>query len=253
MCAASENAPHSIAGDIRSQPGVKTVCLRPQFEHVAQHRDSPATLRNVRCTQDLQGRANRRWTGVVAVVDHREIPLDAPHVVSTSATDRWREIAERQRTQSQIGIEDIHRREHRKTVARPMASRSTHLVGDARPPDVGRDADALGVERDLLGASVRVLRKTERDDVCATGAGGVGEPLEVIVVPIENRGSTGFQTFEDLGLGVRNRLHCSQVFEVGCFDRRYDGDVRAHGLRQRTNLPGVVHADLEDAESGLFR
>ena len=61
------------------------------------------------------------------------------------------------------------------------------------------------------------------------------------------------EPFHDLGLGGGDFLEVLEVAEMGGGDRGDDSHMRAHHLDQRPDLVGVVHADLEDAEIGIFR
>ena len=59
----------------------------------------------------------------------------------------------------------------------------------------------------------------------------------------------GFQPFEDLALGVGDRLFAAEHLDMRGGDRGDDRDVRADLPGQRGDLAGVVHAHLEHAEA----
>ena len=52
--------------------------------------------------------------------------------------------------------------------------------------------------------------------------------------------------FEDLGLGVGNRVHRREEAEVRLADVRPHTDIGLGDAHQRADLPGVVHAQLDD-------
>jgi hypothetical protein len=61
------------------------------------------------------------------------------------------------------------------------------------------------------------------------------------------------QPFEDLGLGIGDRLHAAEVLDVRGRDGGDQRDVRSNQLGQRRNFAGVAHAHLEHAIDAVAR
>src|SRR5260221_111479 len=79
------------------------------------------------------------------------------------------------------------------------------------------------------------------------------EACEMSVVAVEDRGAAGFDTVEDLGLGIGDRLERGEIAEMRDLDRGDDGDMRPGDRAELGELAGMVHAELEDAEIRLAR
>src|SRR5260221_1053731 len=79
------------------------------------------------------------------------------------------------------------------------------------------------------------------------------EACEMSVVAVGDRGAAGFDTVEDLGLGIGDRLERGEIAEMRDLDRGDDGDMRPGDRAELGELAGMVHAELEDAEIRLAR
>ena len=73
------------------------------------------------------------------------------------------------------------------------------------------------------------------------------------IVERQDGGAAGHQAVEDLGLGVGDLRHRGEELDMHRLDRGDDRDVRPHHLRQRRDLAGMVHAELEHAVAGVAR
>jgi hypothetical protein len=65
------------------------------------------------------------------------------------------------------------------------------------------------------------------------------------IVAIDHRRAARLEPGEDFGLGVRDRLDRGEEFEMHRLDRGDDRHVRPHQPRQRLDLAGMIHPDLE--------
>ena len=170
----------------------------------------------------------------------------------TTPPGRRREIAQCQCAQSKIGSEGIYCRQDRQAVPRPMPPRRTHLVGNTRSPNVGSDANTLGVECDFLSAGIRFFREPERDHLGTTIASNSCEPVIMRVIAIENGNAARSQTLEYLRFRVGDRLHRTEELEMSGLDSGHDRNVRPNEDRQWANFASVVHADLKHPKPGVL-
>jgi hypothetical protein len=75
-----------------------------------------------------------------------------------------------------------------------------------------------------------------------------------LVVGVQDRGSAGFESFNEFALGARHALNpVSEVLHVRISDVRDNADLRPRDLHQRCNLTGVIHARFQHAHLRIVR
>ena len=77
-----------------------------------------------------------------------------------------------------------------------------------------------------------------------------GQPLEMRIVAVEHGGAVRAHALEDLRLGVGDRFDRGEEPEMRRLDGGDDGDIGPDHARERADLAGMVHAELEHAERG---
>ncbi|GCC45431.1 hypothetical protein chiPu_0029314 [Chiloscyllium punctatum] len=171
-----------------------------------------------------------------------------------TAAGRRLELRQRQRRTRDIGAEQRGPREHRERVHRHVAAGHADLVGDVVIQDIRMHRRAGRVQREVDQPRFGTLVGTERDD--ARDAGLLRlllQPRELSVVAVEHNGTVRLESGKDLRLGVGDRLDAGEEFQMHRLDRGDDGDVRPHHLHQRSDLAGMVHADLEHRKARARR
>src|SRR5579863_3104770 len=87
----------------------------------------------------------------------------------------------------------------------------------------------------------------EADDAGYSRFVGVAfEAAELRIVAVEDRDTAWREAQENFRLGVGNLGEGTEKLQMHRRYRRNQRYVRAHEPRQRRDLAGVVHADLED-------
>ena len=97
---------------------------------------------------------------------------------------------------------------------------------------------------DQPGVRARVL--AEGDDALDIGVLRAAlEAGELRVVAVDHRRAAAFEPQEDFRLGVGDRLERAEEFQMHRLDGRDDRDLRPYQPRERLDLAGMVHAQLE--------
>ena len=226
---------HAARGRVRADLGVEARLLRPELEHVAEHRDA-ARLAGGR-GEVVEGRAHGHRVGVVAVVDDGDTALQAPALAAPSA-ERDRHRAAWSDPDRACGGD---RREQ-------VPAQVLLLEVELQP-----DPLAARVDRDV---AFRRLRD-ERD--VAAGAEHDGREV-VAAVWIEQRlvrrdhgGAVRGQVGDQLRLGGRDRLDRAEQLEVRRADVDDHADVGLGDVRQLGDLAGAAHAHLQHERLGALR
>src|SRR5215213_6452233 len=127
-----------------------------------------------------------------------------------------------------------------------MLSRRTELVGHVLAEDMSLYGGGFGLQRVLDEPRIRMLVLAERDDLFhAHATRSLSETLVLCDVAIDYGRATGFNTGENLRLGVRDGVKRAEEFQMHGRNGGDDGNLRAHQLRQRRDLARMIHADLE--------
>ena len=240
-----------VSLDILGDGGVERPRLRPQFEHVAEHGDSPLAVGRA---QEVERGAHRGGIGVVALVDDREGPVGGLKRLALAASGRRPETRERARRRLKVEARRARGHQNRQRIHGDVSARRADRIGQvlaehARLHPRRLAVDIAGKKR---GVGLRALAEGQ-DEAHASRAGGIAQSLELRVVAIENGDATALQSTENLGLGVGDRLDRSEMFEMDGRDPRDDRDMRLRHCNQRRDLAGMVHADFEHAEARAFR
>ena len=129
-----------------------------------------------------------------------------------------------------------------------MTARRTDPIGDAVAQYVSLDRRSVRLNDTLDQARLRARVLAETDNVGdARLCRAPLQPGEVRIVPVEDGGAARLEPEKDLGLGVGDFGDAVEELEMHRRDGRHDCDMRADQPRQRRDLAGVVHADLEHA------
>ena len=135
-----------------------------------------------------------------------------------------------------------------------MAAGRAELVGHRLAEDVGLDGRGFGLQRAALEPRVGLAVRAEGDDARnAGGLGGVGELRELPDVAIDDGRAARLEPEKDFGLGLGDLLQRAEEFEMHRRDGGDDRHMRAHHLRERRDLAGMVHADFEHRVFRSFR
>ena len=101
---------------------------------------------------------------------------------------------------------------------------------------------------------IRVRVLAERHDASRTcAARGGGQPIEIVVVPVQHDRAARLETFENLGLGVGDSVEAGEEFGVSLGDCSDQRGMRTGQTGQRADLAGMIHPDLEYAVGGALR
>jgi hypothetical protein len=97
------------------------------------------------------------------------------------------------------------------------------------------------------------IAMTEADGPPGISARGFYQPVAVRRVLGDDCDALGLKSFEYFRLGVGDRLHRSQIFDVGRRKRSDHGDVWTHQSGQRGDLARPVHPHFEHCKFAVAR
>ncbi len=161
--------------------------------------------------------------------------------------------AERRQRMVEIEVEREGGRQHRDRVQREMLARRRHAIAQLLAADLRRHIVAVRQDLAIGQPRPRAVLGAEGQDPRAHALGLGLQAVEVRIVERQDGRAAGHQAVEDLGLGVGDLRHRGEELDMHRLDRGDDGDVRPHHLRQRRDLAGMVHAELEHAIAGVAR
>ena len=241
--------------EIAGEFGVPTLCRLAELQHVAEHGEPPSARRERSYLGERYDcRANGHRARVVTLIDQLAETARNRNAVAHAPARTRRNRAERAGCMLDrcAGGADTGQRGH--TVQRPVPARERDLVIELGAVDRSGHGAAGGGGLPCEEPRIRARVLTERHDVSrACAARGGGQPIEMVVVPVQHGRAARLETFENLGLGVGDSVEAGEEFGVSRGDCGDQHGMRTGQTGERADLAGMIHPDLEHAVGGALR
>ncbi len=104
-----------------------------EFEHIAEHRNAPATRADSGPAKHVERRGHRRRIGVIAFIDQGGLAVGKLKHAAGAAAGRRLDLRQRQCRTREIGARKRGGRQHGKRIHRHVPAGHAELVGDIVP------------------------------------------------------------------------------------------------------------------------
>ena len=152
--------------------------------------------------------------------------------VAFAAALQTAEVGKREPGQRNVGAGRFDRRQDRERVRHPMLAGLRNGEGQLALEQRCADQAAAALGRDRMDGVHVGIAAAESDDAVGAPPRGLDQPVAVRGIVGDDGDPFGLDPFEDLRLGVGDRLFRSEIFDMGGSDRRDQCNVRAD-LRRR--------------------
>ncbi len=234
-----------------SKPRVKLVGMFAELAHRAEHGDPPLDVALL--SQRLQRRRHRRRIGVVAFVDQQIMAAFDRQPMALAAALEAAHVGQRQAGDCQVGAHRLDRRQHGQRIHHPMVAALGYGVGELALDQPRRDqASAIAGTHRVDRANVGVAM-AEGEGLIGIFARGSDQPVTVGRIIWDNCDALGLKPFEYLRLGVGDRLHRSEIFDMRRGKRGDHRDMRPDQPGQRGDLALRAHPHFEHCKLAVAR